>query len=388
MSEMAFKFRIYPNAEQKTFFAKCFGCVRFFYNKSLEDTINEYETNHKRVNITPGSYKEDYPFLKEVDSLALANAQLHRNAAFTNFFRKQNAFPKFKSKRNKQSYTTNNQNGTIFFSTDDKYINLPKCKCIKIKKHRPIEGVIKSATIIKDCDERYYISMLCNSDIDHTLPMNSNKIGIDLGIKKYATLSDGRKISNPKSLTKSAKKLAREQRKLSHMKKGSNNFIRQRIKVARIHTKISNQRNDFIHKLSTKLVKENQIICLETLKVSNMVKNHKLAKSIDDASWSMFCSYLAYKCVKYGKTFIQVPSNFASSQICSSCGYKNEITKNLGVRKYVCPNCRAEIDRDINASINILNKGLELYKAKAGTQPVSLQILDSLESLNKKPPLL
>jgi len=388
MSEIAYKFRLYPNSEQKIYFAKCFGCVRFFYNKSLEDTINEYQANNKRVNLTPGPYKKEYPFLKEVDSLALANAQLNRNAAFKNFFKKNAEYPKYKSKRNKQSYTTNNQKGTIFFSTSDKYINLPKCKCIKVKKHREIEGEIKSATITKECDGKYYISILCDSNIDHHLPVSEKAIGIDLGIKKYATFSNGRKISNPKSLTKSNTKLIKEQRKLSHMKKGSNNYNKQRIKVAKIHSKITNQRNDFIHKLTTELIKENQIICSETLTVKNMVKNHKLARSIEDASWSTFCTYLEYKCKKYGRIYIKVPTTFASSQICSHCGYKNDITKDLGVRKYICPNCGEEIDRDINASINILNKGLEIYGTKAGTQPVSLLILDSLESLNKKPPLL
>lgn len=354
--EMAYKYRIYPNKEQKQYFAKCFGCVRFFYNKSLEDTIKEYQTNHKKTNITLAQYKNDFPFLKAVDSLALANAQLNRNAAFTNFFRKNAEYPKYKSKRNRQSYTTNNQNGTIFFSSNDKYINIPKCRHIKIKKHRPISGAIKHATISKDCDGKYYISICCVDTNDYSLPKLDKELGVDLGIKKYLTTSDGRKISNPKSLTKSQQKLAKEQRKLSHMKKGSNNYNKQRIKVAAVHKKITNQRNDFLHKLTNELVKENQIICSETLTVRNMVKNHKLARSIEDASWSTFCTDLQYKCKKYGRTYIQVPSNYASSQICSSCGYKNEITKNLGVRHYNCPNCGKEIDRDINASINILKK--------------------------------
>ena len=258
---------------------------------------------------------------------------------------------------------------------------------IKIKKHRPINGIIKHATISKDCDGKYYISIYCLDDNDYSLTPVNKKIGIDLGIKKYLTMSDGRKISNPKILTKSQAKLSKEQRKLSHMEKGSNNYNKQKVKIATIHKKITNQRNDFLHKITTELVKENQIICSETLSVKNMVKNHKLARSIGDASWSSFCTYLQYKCKKYGRTYIQVPKTYASSQICSSCGYKNNVTKNLGVRSYICPNCGTKLDRDINASINILRKGLEIYN-KVGTQPVSLLMLDSSESSNKKPPLL
>lgn len=378
MIETAYKFRIYPNAEQKEYFAKCFGCVRFFYNKSLEDTINEYQQNHRTINITPAQYKNEFPFLKEVDSLALANAQLNRNAAFTNFFRKNAEYPKYKSKRSRQSYTTNNQNGTIFFSTNDKYINIPKCRHIKIKKHRLISGIIKHATISKDCDDKYYISLNCLDNNDYKLPLIDKGIGIDLGIKNYLTMSNGKKINNPKNLTKSQTKLAKEQRKLSHMKKGSNNYNKQKTRIAIIYKKITNQRNDFLHKVTTELVKENQIICSETLTVKNMVKNHKLAKCIEDASWSTFCTYLQYKCKKYGRTYIQVPNNYASSQICSFCGYRNEKTKDLAIRNYFCPNCGTKIDRDINASINILRKGLEIYNQKAGTQPVSLLMLDSL----------
>ena len=387
MIEAAYKYRIYPNEQQKEYFAKCFGCVRFFYNKSLEDTINEYEKHKKRVNLTPAKYKNDFPFLKEVDSLALANAQLNRNAAFTNFFRKNAEYPKFKSKRSKQSYTTNNQNGTISFSSNDKYINIPKCRNIKIKKHRPFNGIIKHATISKDCDGKYYISLYCLDNSDYSLSPVNKQIGVDLGIKKYLTMSNGRKIDNPKNLTKSQAKLAKEQRKLSHMKKGSNNYNKQKVKIAIVYKKITNQRNDFLQKITTELVKENQIICSEKLTVRNMVKNHKLAKCIEDASWSTFCRYIEYKCKKFGRNYIQVPSNYASSQICSSCGHKNEATKNLGVRNYVCPHCGSKLDRDVNASINILRKGLEIYN-KAGTQPVSLLMLDSSESSNKKPPLL
>mgnify|MGYP003315854748 CR=1 FL=1 len=203
---------------------------------------------------------------------------------------------------------------------------------------------------------------------------NKNIIGIDMGLKSFIVTSNGEKYSNPKYFTKSQNKLAKEQRKLSHMVKGSSNRNKQRIKVARLHRKIQNQRNDFLHKLSTKLINENQVICLETLNVKNMESNNKLAKNIVDASWSRFITILQYKGRWYNRIIIQVPSSYPSSQICSTCGYQNKITKDLSIRKIVCPNCGASYDRDVNAAKNILHKGLELLKA--GAQPVSSLILD------------
>ena len=218
MIRKAYKYRIYPNKAQREYFAKVFGCVRFFYNKSLTDMNDIYKSKGIYKNITPASYKEDYPFLKDVDSLALCNAQLARNAAFKSFFKKQNAFPKYKSKRNDQSYTTNNQ-GSVKFSTNDRYISIPKCSRIRIKKHRDFEGVIKSITVSKTTDEKYYISLLAEEETE-SINLMDNAIGLDLGIKDLIVDSNGNKYNNHKYLSKSQKKLAKEQRKTIPYGKG------------------------------------------------------------------------------------------------------------------------------------------------------------------------
>ena len=381
-----YKYRIYPNTEQKIFFAKCFGCVRFFYNKSLSGINEIYKTTGKFKNITPASYKEDYPFLKEVDALALCNAQINRNTAFKSFFSHKTGFPKFKSKRNNQSYTTNMVNGNVKFSNNDRYISIPKCSRIRIKKHRNFEGVVKSVTITMTTDNKYYVSMLVEEENKPVKPVNK-MIGLDLGIKDLIVDSNGKKYKNQKYLTKSQDKLAREQRKLSKMVKGSNNRNKQRIKVARLHKKINNQRNDYLHKLSKKIIDENQIICIEDLKVKDMMSDSKLARNISDVSWSRLISMLIYKANWYGRTVIKVPKDYPSSQLCHVCGYKNSLTKDLGIRKWTCPECGTIHDRDINAAKNILSKGIEIL-TKDGTHPDSLFMLGSLESSSKKPPLL
>ena len=385
MKRIAYKYRIYPNTEQKVFFAKCFGCVRFFYNKSLDDMNEIYKSTGKFKNITPASYKEDYSFLKEVDSLALSNAQLNRNTAFKAFFSHRSSFPKFKSKRNDQSYTTNNQ-GSVKFSSNNRYISVPKCPRIRIKKHRDFKGTIKSITVSMTTDNRYYISLLVETEIE-PLEATEKTIGLDLGLKSLIVDSDGKKYKNHKYLTKSQNKLAKEQRKLFKMVKGSNNRNKQRIKVAKLHKHIQNQRNDYLHKLSKKIIDENQIICIEDLKVKNMEQNHKLARSIVDASWSRFVSMLIYKADWYNRKVIKVPPTYPSSQLCFKCSYKNSITKNLTIRKWTCPECGTVHDRDINAAKNILSKGIEIL-TKDGTHPDSLFMLGSLESSSKKPPLL
>ena len=386
MIRVAYKYRIYPNNEQKEYFAKCFGCVRFFYNKSLSDMNDIYKATKKYEDITPATYKEDYPFLEEVDSLALANAQMNRNAAFKAFFRGTTKFPKYKSKKDDQSYTTNNQKGSVKLSNNSRYISIPKCKRIRIKKHRNFVGIIKSATISKSSDDKYYISLLVETEIK-PLERVDKTIGLDLGVKDLVITSNGLKYSNHKYLAKSEKKLAKEQRKLSHMQKGSNNRNKQRIKIARIYKTINNQRNDYLHKLSKHIIDENQIICVEDLKVMKMTKDNDYNKSMMDASMSRLLTMLTYKAKWYGRTIVKVPSDYPSTQLCSSCGYKNSITKDLHIRKWVCPECGTIHDRDINAANNILSKGIEIL-TKDGTHPDSLFMLDPLGSSSKKPPLL
>lgn len=371
----AYKFRIYPTEEQEIFFAKTFGCVRKVYNLMLNDRKKAYEevkndTSKKMTFPTPAKYKKEFPFLKEVDSLALANAQLHLDKAYKNFFRNKSVgFPRFKSKKNPvQSYTTNNQNGTVAL-IDSKFIKVPKLKSlVRIKLHRQPKGMIKSATISRHASGKYYISLLCKEEISE-LPKTNSAIGIDLGITDFAILSDGQKIDNNRFTSKMEKKLKREQRKLSKRallakNKGiplseAKNYQKQKRKVARLHEKVMNQRTDFLNKLSTEIIKNHDIICIEDLNVKGMLRNHKLARSISDVSWSSFVAKLQYKADWYGREIIKVDTWFPSSQICSECGHKDG-KKSLDIREWTCPICHTHHDRDINASINILTEGLRI----------------------------
>ena len=350
----AYKYRIYPDAEQMQFFAKCFGCVRFVYNRMLSDRIEHYNLTGKSLNNTPAQYKSEFTWLKEVDSLALANAQMNLNTAYRNFFRdKSNGFPKFKSKKNNNfSYTTNNQKGTVY--VENGYIKLPKLKSpLKIRQHRSFEGVIKSCTISKAPSGKYHISILVETEIQK-LPASDMRVGIDVGIKDFAVLSNGEAYKNPKHLRKSEKRLAKLQRDLSRKQIGSSNRNKARIKVAKLHEKIANQRMDFLHKNSTEIIRKNQAIVIEDLKVKNLMKNHNLAKSIAEVSWSRFREMLDYKSRWYGRELIIAPPDYPSSQLCSDCGNRSSQTKDLACRVYICPECGLEIDRDYNASLNLL----------------------------------
>lgn len=374
MANKAIKYRLYPTQEQAVMFAKTFGCCRKVYNLMLADKIDSYQKTGKFAQVTPARYKEEYPYLKEVDSLALANKQIDLEQAFKNRFsktRKKSAgFPKFKSaKHSRKSYTTNNQKGTVALFDDG--IKLPKIGKVKAVIHRPPEDgwIIKSATVSQESDGKYYASVLFEFDTpecNYTVDIG-NAIGLDYASDGLYVDSNGHKGTNHAFYRESHSKLAKEQRRLSRKRgsgKGepkSKNYLKQLQKVNKLHRHITNQRRDNLHKLSAEIANQYDVVCVESLNMSSMAnKGFGNGKATLDNGYGSFLDMLEYKLHDRGKYLVRVDKWFPSSQLCHCCGYQNPKVKDLKVRQWICPSCGELHDRDKNAAINILNEGMRL----------------------------
>ena len=357
----AYRYRLYPTTEQEILFAKTFGCARFIYNKMLGDRLDYYRETGKKLNNTPAQYKEEFPWLKEVDSLALANAQLNLNKAYNNFWcnRKHFGKPRFKSKKGgRASYSINNQKGSV--RIEGNKVKLPKVGWVKLCQHRPLEegSIIKTITICKTSSGKYYISVLVEYENQILPVIPKTFLGLDFAMHGLYVASDEDDADYPAFLRRAEKRLAKAQRKLSKRQKDSHNHEKQRLRVAVLHEKIANQRRDFLHKKARFLADRYDIIGIEDISVKAMAKRKKggrfrFGKSVADNGWSMFTNMLAYKLAWQGKQLVKIDKWYPSSQLCHFCGCQNSKTKKLSVREWICPKCGNHHDRDKNAAINI-----------------------------------
>jgi len=369
----AYKYRFYPTDEQKRILARTFGCCRFVYNWALRQKTDAFYKEHHRLYykdtslaLTHLKKRPEYSWLAGVSSVPLQQALRHLDRAFANFFDGHASYPTFKKRRNQQS-ATYTSNAFMWDGTSLTLAKMDEPLTITWSRKLP-EGTIPSrVTITKDCADRYFVSILVEEEIAH-LPQTDASIGADLGLKSFLALSDGEEIGNPKFFHQDKKKLSRAQRRHAKKKKGSKNRAKARRSIARIHARIADRRRDFLHKLSTRLIRENQTICVESLAVKHMVKNRSLAKAISDASWSEFVSQLEYKAQWYGRHLVKIDRWYPSSKRCFACGHILDSLA-LDVREWTCPECSTHHDRDINAAKNILAVGLTVAACGEAVRP-------------------
>ena len=367
----AYKFRIYPNAEQAVMLAKTFGCVRFIYNKMLGDKIAHYNETKEKLNNTPAQYKAEFEWLKEVDSLSLANAQMNLQAAYSNFFRDESiGFPRFKSKRDgRHSYTTNCVNGNI--KVGKGHITLPKVGAVKMKQHRaiPEDYVLKSVTVSKTPSGKYHVSLLFEYERVIMPAQVKETLGLDFSMAELYVDSNGKEARHNRHYRRSLDKLRRMSRSLSKMKQHGKNWYKQKRKIAILHEKIANQRKDFLHKESRQIANAFDLVGVEDLNMRAMSQSLNFGKSVADNSWGMFRTLLKYKLEEQGKYLVTVDKWFPSSKKCSTpgCAYVyKELT--MEIREWACPWCGAHHDRDVNAAINIRNEAVRIHNEKLAQQ--------------------